>query len=99
MQPLIDAIDARLDTLYSRLAKGHDAPPALRLRLEGLLEAALLVGAASEEELQRRLAQAHARHFTQSLEDRFSVDWRATHPFPQIPAYMERAPVSPTTRD
>lgn len=99
MTVLLEEIDQRLAVLYDRLARGHDAPPALRLRLEGLLEAAELLKLASQDELLQRVERRHDEHASVSLRERCGDDWRRAHPFPQIPAYMERAPVSPSTSD
>lgn len=99
MTVLLKEIDRRLSLLYDRLARGHDAPPAMRLRLEGLLEAAKMLELASEGELCARVERRHDEHAAVSLRERCGDDWQRSHPFPQIPAYMERAPVSPSTSD
>jgi hypothetical protein len=98
-QALLDEVERRWRTLFAELAAGADAPPAARLRLEGLLEAALLVGAASEAELTARMDVAYRQAFGESLAQRFGEDWRSFFPFPQVPAMMKRAPVVPSTRD
>jgi len=91
---LLKAIDQRGRALYARVAAGHDAPPAHVLRLEGLREAAVLTGAADEVELQAMLDAAHAAAWGESLIERLGPDWQLAHPFPEVPVFMARAPVS-----
>lgn len=91
---LLEEIDQRGRVLYARVAAGHDAPPAHVLRLEGLREAAVLTAAAGEVELQVLLDAAHAAAWGASLAERLGQDWQQAHPFPEVPVYMARAPVS-----
>ena len=95
MDPLLEEIDGRLRALVARLDGGDDAPPAQRLRLEGLLEAAVISGIAQREALQARVADAFTAVTGRSLDDTLGEDWRDLHPFPQLPLYMRRAPVVP----
>ena len=73
--------------------------PRPPLRAEGLMEAALLLGAASPEELDRAMDGCYRQAFGRTLADDFGDDWREFYPFPQIPAMGRRAPVYPSTRD
>jgi len=91
---LLQEIDQRGRALYARVAAGHDAPPAHGLRLEGLREAAVLTGAAGEVELQELLDAAHGAAWGESLAERLGQDWQLAHPFPEVPVFMARAPVS-----
>jgi hypothetical protein len=95
---LLEHITARLDSLFVQLVEGLDAPPAQRLRLEGLLEAAVL-GGASEDELTALLSSRYQAAFSRTPQDDFGAQWRQLFPFPQIPAMQQRAPVVPSTSD
>tara|TARA_R100001480_G_scaffold39845_3_gene52661 strand:- start:1060 stop:1365 length:306 start_codon:yes stop_codon:yes gene_type:complete len=96
---LLEHITERLDSLFAQLAEGLDAPPAQRLRLEGLLEAAVLLGGASEDELTALLSSRYQAAFSRTPQDDFGAQWRQLFPFPQIPAMQQRAPVVPSTSD
>lgn len=99
MQKLIDSIDQRLQALLSQLAAGLDAPPGQRLRLEGLMEAAVLAEIASEAELRALLEARYREAFGRALEDDLGEGWQSFFPFPQVPVMARRAPVFPSTRD
>jgi hypothetical protein len=99
MQQLIREIETRARAAYARLASGDDLPPGMQLRLEGLLEAAVITGAATTSELQDLLDEAHREVVGETLAARYGDDWRALHPFPELPAWQARAPVSPSTSD
>ncbi len=85
--------------MFTALAGGDDVPPSLRLRTEGLMEAALLTGLAKPEEIDAGMDDCYQRAFGQSLAEDFGDDWRDFYPFPQIPAAGLRAPVYPSTSD
>lgn len=99
MGDLMALLDERWQTLFQRLAAGEDAPPTLRLRTEGLMEAALVLELATEEALTARMAEHYQAAFGRSLEQHFDADWQLFFTFPQIPAMAHRAPVYPTTPD
>lgn len=99
MHKLIDSIDQRLQALLSQLGAGLDAPPGQRLRLEGMMEAAVLAEIASEAELRALLEARYREAFGRTLEDDLGEGWRSFFPFPQVPAMARRAPVFPSTRD
>ncbi|MAC33177.1 MAG: hypothetical protein CME38_06170 [Haliea sp.] len=99
MSALLDELESRWKEIYGRLAAGEDAPPALRLRAEGLMEAAVLEGHASPEQLQSRLAVLYREVFGRELAAEWGEDWPAFFPFPQIPGFGRRAPVWPTSSD
>ena len=63
------------------------------------MEAAVLCGEAPAEVLQADLDEAYREVFGRSLAAEFGEDWREFFPFPQIPGFMRRAPVWPSTRD
>ena len=85
--------------MFSALAAGDDVPLSLRLRAEGIMEAALLTRVASSEELDRAMGECYQAAFERSLEEDFGADWRQFYPFPQIPAMGRRAPVYPSTSE
>ncbi len=92
-------IERRWRELFARLAGGEDASPGMRLRTEGMMEAAVVVGSASRDALQTRMAEVYSEVFDRALSDDFGADWREFFPFPQIPAMGRRAPVYPSTRE
>ena len=99
MSALLTELETRWDKIFSDLAGGGDVPPGLRLRTEGLMEAAVLGGDASPEKLSQQMAASYRKAFGRSLEQDFGDDWQDFFPFPQIPAMAERAPVYPSTKD
>jgi hypothetical protein len=98
-QLLLDAIETRCRDLLGRLAEGGDLPPGPRLRLEGMLEAARICGYLEADTWAQQLEQWHRDALGCSIAERAGGDWRRQHPFPQLPLYMARAPVSPSTPD
>lgn len=99
MAILMRELSARWDRMFMALADGADVPPALRLRAEGMMEAAVLLQVASADELVQVMDACYQRAFGRSLADDFGEDWRDFYSFPQIPAMGRRAPVYPSTRD
>ncbi len=94
---LRDTIEVRLRSALSAIAAGDDVAPGDLLRLEGLCEAAVIEGTSSEGELDSLAETLHEEILGESLTQRLGADWRTYHPFPQLPLYMQRAPVSPST--
>ncbi|MGB1139643.1 MAG: hypothetical protein ACPG1A_02020 [Halioglobus sp.] len=99
MEPLLAEVKRRLEQMFAALAGGADVAPTHRLRTEGLMEAALLAELADEEQIDSLLADCYHAAFGSELGVDFGADWRAFHPFPQIPAVGRRAPVYPSTKD
>lgn len=99
MHLLVKTLQSRWQQMFQALASGEDLPPGRRLRAEGIAEAAVLVGAASEAELDREMDSAFRAAFDQTLAAQFGEDWRNFFPFPEIPAVSHRAPVYPSTAD
>lgn len=85
--------------MFAALAAGDDVPPSLRLRAEGLMEAALLLGVATAKELDSAMDDCYQQNFGRTIEADFRADWRDFCPFPQIPAMGRRAPVYPSAPD
>lgn len=98
-QILLAAIDERCRALLRRLADGDDLPPAQQFRLEGLLEAAALCGALDADAWLLQLDALHREIVGCAIAERAGDDWQHLHPFPELPLYMARAPVSPSTSD
>jgi hypothetical protein len=99
MAALLQEIENRWHSQFRMLADGGDLAPTQRLRLEGMMEAAVLAGEVEAEELVRRMALVYAEIFGRTLADDFGEQWSQLFPFPQVPAMAARAPVVPTTRD
>lgn len=99
MQTVADELNQRWLLMFEALARGEDLPPGVRLRTEGLMEALVLSGVASEAELQATMDARHVEVFGDSIAAIFGDDWRVLFPFPQIPAVARRAPVYPSTKD
>jgi len=95
---LLVEIETRLRSLLERLEGGDDAPPGSRLRLEGLCEAAVLVGECDTATIDALVDTLHRELRGRSLAETLGAGWREAHPFPELPLFMDRAPVSPTTK-
>jgi hypothetical protein len=98
-QQLLEAIETRCRDLLARLAAGSDLPPGPRLHLEGMLDAARICGYLDAGTWERQLEQWHREMLGCPIAERAGSDWQQLHPFPQLPLYMDRAPVSPSTPD
>jgi len=94
---LYPEIEGRLRRLLERLESGDDAPPGSRLRLEGLCEAAVLTGECDIAAIDELLDSLHRELRGPSLDAALGSHWRQAHPFPELPLFMDRAPVSPST--
>ena len=99
MNALIAELRARFDQMFAALAAGGDVPPAQRLRAEGMMEAAVLLGVATTDELLLLMNACYRSAFGRDIAEDFAEDWQDFYPFPQIPAMGRRAPVYPSTRD
>ncbi len=99
MNALLSEIEQRWQRIFTALAEGSDVTPSLRLRTEGLMEAAVLTGLTSPTEITQQMDDCYHRSFGRSLEQDFDAEWQGFYPFPQIPAMGKRAPVYPSTAD
>ena len=99
MSTLLTELESRWQRIFSALAAGSDVAPSLRLRTEGLMEAAILSQTASAEQLTEQMATCYLDAFDRSLAQDFGSDWQDFFPFPQIPAMAKRAPVYRSTKD
>lgn len=99
MDLLQTEIEQRWRTMFAALAAGDDVPPSQRLRAEGMMEAAALLGIATPDALVDAMECCYRAVFGCGLDDAFGEDWQVFFPFPQIPAMSKRAPVYPSTRE
>ena len=99
MPTLVEELRHRYTAMFTALAQGADVPPAVGLRTEGLMEAAVLVGQADVGQLDDLMALCYRDATGRTLAADLGEDWRADHPFPEIPLWMRRAPVVPSTAD
>jgi hypothetical protein len=99
MTVLTTQLNTRWLGMFRSLAAGDDVPPGQRLRAEGMMEAAVLLQVATEDELLAAMDHCYQCAFGRGLADDFGPHWRDFYPFPQIPAMGKRAPVYPSTRD
>ena len=51
MHPLLEELQRRFADMFTALAAGDDLPPAARLRVEGMMESAVIAGIADEAEV------------------------------------------------
>ena len=86
-------IGQRLDILLARLADGDDIPPGSRLRLEGMLESAVLVGS-SMEELRQQIRQCYRPYANIDVDSAAGESWVGHAPFPELPLFLPPAPVN-----
>jgi hypothetical protein len=99
MHVLQTELEQRWQSMFAALAGGDDVSPGQRLRTEGMMEAAVLLGIATPAALLESMDGCYLAAFGRSIEEEFGADWQAFFPFPQIPAMAKRAPVYPSTRD
>ena len=99
MSVIADELHSRWLAMFEALARGEGLTPGLRLRTEGMMEAALLCEGTQEEALTAAMGRCFLQATGQTLVEAFGDQWREFYPFPQIPAVTERAPVYPSTKD
>ena len=92
-------LSTRWTEIFEALVAGEDVPPTSRLRTEGMMEAAVLTGQATSDELSQAMSACYLAVFGRTISKDFGDNWREFYPFPQIPAVGQRAPVYPSTRD
>jgi len=92
-------LERRWRGIFTALASGSEVPPAVRLRAEGMMEAAVLLGVASAGELTAALERCYRAEFGHDIAAAWGEDWQTFFPFPQIPAMGRRAPVYPSTHE
>lgn len=98
INPLLIEITERLDTLIVRLHSGQDCPPADQLRLEGLMQAAVVLNIADEATLQALFEERYQDLTEQCVKAGFGETWTDFFRFPSLPLFARPAPVQPTTK-
>ena len=88
-------LETQWQAIFSNLREGLDVPPGQRLRAEGARQAVAELGLVAAEEQQGRLEAC----FAAVMEEPLAAGWQELFPFPQLPGFMTRAPVYPSTRD
>lgn len=96
---LLDEIEHRLIQILEQLKDGQDCPPSTQLRLEGLMEAAVMLGLSTRSLEQDRFEAIFASINNTSPSDTLGSDWRGFFEFPSLPLFANRAPVMPSTSD
>jgi len=99
MAVLLTELNTRWRKMFMALASNSDVAPSLSLRTEGLMEAAVLTGEATVQEVTQAMAGVYEEAFGRALAQDFDETWQDFFPFPQIPAMAKRAPVYPSTPD
>jgi hypothetical protein len=99
MDALQTELERRWRCMFVALTSGDEVPPAMRLRTEGMMEAAVLLECAAPAGLQRAMDDCYRAACGQGIAEQFGDDWQDFFPFPQIPAMGRRAPVYPSTSD
>ena len=96
---VIELLELRWREIFSRLEAGDVVPPTLQLRAEGVMEAAVAAGQASESAVLEAMEDVYLDVRGVSITHQLGEDWQQLYPFPQIPAVAQRAPVYPSTPD
>ena len=93
MSTLLTELEVRCQSIFATLKAGGDVAPGLRLRTEGLMEAAVLTGESTQDALTSAMGACYLEVYGCSIAQDFDDNWRVFFPFPQIPAMGVRAPV------
>ncbi len=99
MDKLTAVLEQRISQIYELLHEGGNPSPAERFRLEGLMEAAEIMGLLSRQEIWAKVETVYHRVYQIDLTDSYGQRWQDSFPFPSIPLSGIRAPVYPTTAD
>jgi len=92
---LIAVLEQRISQIYEILHEGGNPSPAERYRLEGLMEAAEIMGLLSRQEIWTKVESAYHRVYQADLIDSYGQSWQDCFSFPSIPLNGIRAPVYP----
>lgn len=93
LQPLEDALAKRLRNFFEDQAAGLDVAPAELYRLEGLFEAALLLGLYSEAQIKDRLCELAEEYLSVEIAQFYRQDFRLI-----LHMRMREAPVYPSAK-
>ncbi|MEH6548937.1 MAG: hypothetical protein V7711_10890 [Pseudomonadales bacterium] len=91
-------LTAYFDAVFESYANGLDVSPGDSLRLEGFMQAGLVLGLAEGPELVDLMARRYELAFSRPMPDIFPEANFTTGVIP-VPAAMCRAPVWPSTKD
>ena len=97
-EDFLKQVDRRARSAFGSLADGHDLPPGERLRLEGFIQAGLVMGWVGLDQVLEILSLAYRDCFGTDMPEPFPPYDPATCILP-LPGFMARAPVVPTTSD
>jgi hypothetical protein len=99
MTVLLAELNQRWSAMFAALAAGDDVAPSQRLRIEGMMETAVLLDLVTTDGLLQAMDDAYRGVYGRGVAEDFGKDWQDFFPFPQIPAMGARAPVYPSTSD
>ena len=91
-------IDKRLELIFKRYADGEDVATGQRLRLEGFIQAGLVLDIVAVEQVLAALDTVHRRIFNEPFGAVFPP-YNEADCIIAIPSKMQRAPVFPSTKD
>jgi hypothetical protein len=91
-------IDKRLELIFKRYADGEDVATGQRLRLEGFIQAGLVLDIVAVEQVLAALDTVHQRIFNEPFGAVFPP-YNEADCIIAIPSKMQRAPVFPSTKD
>lgn len=98
MDKLTAVLEQRLAKIYELLHEGGSPSPAERFRLEGLMEAAEIMGLLSRQEIWAMVESTYYHVYQLELIDS-DQRWQNSFPFPSLPLKAIRAPVYPARVD
>ncbi|NKI17952.1 hypothetical protein HCU74_11095 [Spongiibacter sp. KMU-166] len=91
LEALEQCIASRLQSFFADQAAGLDIAPADLYRLEGLLEASLLLGLYSEDQIRDQLCALAKEHLSMEITEFYRQDYRLI-----LHMHMREAPVYPS---
>lgn len=101
-QRFVEEARQRLDAVFAVWAAGQDVPPGDCLRLEGFMQAGIVLGLATRQQLLACMTASCRLHCAADLHEKKCGDifppMTDTSILP-LPPMMRRAPVVPSTRD
>jgi hypothetical protein len=89
--PLVKLIEERVLAFYQAFKTGKDVSPVFQHRTEGMMDAAVLQGLMTEQELQQLKQDCYQEYFGEDLAKEDLGEPR------QLLTLMQRAPVYPST--
>jgi hypothetical protein len=92
-------LERRWSYIFATLLAGGEVSPAFRLRTEGMMEMLWLLNLVDVEHQTHVMETCYEAVYSSSLAGDWGQDWQQLFPFPQIPAFGQRAPVYSSTND